>query len=69
MDRFVQEQIRVQTALLEFERQRVKLLISSGNAIALKQYALSARADLEIIRSDSAHFRVKRAKRNAPTQT
>jgi hypothetical protein len=47
MDRFVQEQIRLQTALVEVERQRVKLLISTGNAIALKQYALSARADLE----------------------
>ena len=52
-DLFAHENMRVETALLEIERQKVKLLIVTGNAIALRRYALSAVADLEIIKAET----------------
>jgi hypothetical protein len=69
MEPFFQEQTRVEIALLEMERQRVKLLISTGNTIGLTEYALSAISDLEIITAEIRRFRIQREKRNAFTPT
>ena len=49
MDPLVQEKMRVRTALLEIERQKVKLLISTEAAKKLHEHARATCADLAII--------------------
>ena len=45
--------MRVQTALLEIERQRVKLLILLANAQELREYAVAARAEIDAVKGES----------------
>jgi hypothetical protein len=49
MDPLVQEKMRVRTALLEIERQKVKLLMTTEAAKKLHEHARATRADLAII--------------------
>jgi hypothetical protein len=53
MDRFAHEEMRVQTALLEIERQRVKLLILTANADRLREHARATCADIAIVKAES----------------
>jgi hypothetical protein len=48
------ENMRVRNALLETERQEVKLLITMGNATALWEHAARSMEDLRIIRAERA---------------
>jgi hypothetical protein len=52
MDRFAHEEMRVQTALLEIERQRVKLLILSANADRLREHAAATCADIDAVKAE-----------------
>jgi len=52
MDRFAHEEMRVQTALLEIERQRVKLLILTANANRLREHAIATCADIDAVKAE-----------------
>ncbi len=49
MDPLVQEKMRARTALVEIERQKVKLLIATEAAKKLREHARATCADLTII--------------------
>jgi hypothetical protein len=63
MDRFAREMMRVQAALLETERQKVKLLLGNETQLRLREYALAAIADLKIVSAESEEVIERRRRR------
>jgi hypothetical protein len=53
MDRFVAEKMRVETALLEIERQRAKLMIISANAQSLRDHAATSITGIKTVTAES----------------
>jgi hypothetical protein len=54
MDPFARHKLRVDTALLEFERHSVKILISSDNGHTLIQRSGESIADVKAVMAESA---------------
>ena len=53
MDRFSAEKLRVTDALLETERQKAKILITSEKALDLRAHALASIESFRAVRSES----------------
>jgi hypothetical protein len=54
VDPFAQHKLRVDTALLEFERHSVKILISSDRGHTLIEHSRAAIADVKGVMAESA---------------